>query len=134
MAGVTGTPDNDEDEAEDEDITGDMGTVSNKKSKSTSSSSKSMAILSRSTSEYDTCAPDKSVEFDPVQGNPYISLVFCLTWLASSSIAFYRYALLLLRKSEGEQRMSNQSQSDNDDDVRIETTNLLQQKSHKRRR
>ncbi|CAF1651296.1 unnamed protein product, partial [Adineta ricciae] len=113
VAGVTGTPDNEEDE--DEDITGDIGTVSNKKSKATSSSSKSMAILSRSISEYDTCAPEKSVEFDPVQ-------------------AFYRYALLLLRKSEGEQRMSNQSQSDNDDDVRIETTHLLQQKSHKRRR
>ena len=76
MAGVTGTPNNDEDEAEDEDITGDMGTVSNKKSKPTSSSSKSMAILSRSISEYDTCAPEKSVEFDPVQGNQYISLIF----------------------------------------------------------
>jgi hypothetical protein len=59
---------------------------------------------------------------------------FYLIWLASFSIAFYRYALLLLRKSEGEQRMSNQSQSDNDDDVRIETTNVLHQKNHKRRR
>jgi hypothetical protein len=61
-------------------------------------------------------------------------LFFYLIWLASSSIAFYRYALLLLRKSEGEQRMSNQSESDNDDNVRIETTNLLHQKNHKRRR
>ncbi|UJR31003.1 hypothetical protein I4U23_018514 [Adineta vaga] len=70
VAGVTGAPEDGEDEGEDEDITGDMGTVSQKKSKSSSSlSSKSMSILSRSISEFDTCAPEKSVEFDPVQGN-----------------------------------------------------------------
>lgn len=70
MAGVTGTPENDDD-GEDEDITSDMGTVSHPKSKSAASpsSSKSVSILSRSTSEFDTCAPEKSVEFDPVQGN-----------------------------------------------------------------
>ena len=66
-------------------------------------------------------------------GERFIALFFvaCQAW---SVIAFYRYALLLLRKSEGEQRMSNQSQSDNDDDVRIKATSLLQQKNHKRRR
>ncbi|CAF5176637.1 unnamed protein product, partial [Rotaria magnacalcarata] len=74
-----------------------------------------MSILSRTTSEFDTCAPEKSVEFDPVQ-------------------AFYRYALLLLRKSEGEQRVPNKSKSNDDDDVRIDATDLLQQKNHKRRR
>jgi hypothetical protein len=46
-----------------------MGTSSKTKSKSlVSVSSKSLSILSRSISEYDTCAPEKSVEFDPVQG------------------------------------------------------------------
>jgi hypothetical protein len=42
--------------------------------------------------------------------------------------------MLLLRQSEGEQRLSNQSESDNIDYVRNETTSLLQQKNHKRRR
>ncbi len=61
---------NDDDDGEDEDITGDMGTSSKKgKSSSSSSSSKPISILSRSISEYDTCAPEKSVDFDPVQGN-----------------------------------------------------------------
>jgi hypothetical protein len=47
-----------------------MGTSSKKgKSSSSSSSSKPISILSRSISEYDTCAPEKSVDFDPVQGN-----------------------------------------------------------------
>ena len=51
-----------------------------------------------------------------------------------SSTAFYKYALLLLRKSEGDQRSSNRSQLDNDDDVRVKATDFLQQKNHKRRR
>ena len=42
--------------------------------------------------------------------------------------------MLLLRQSEGEQRLSNQSESDDIDHVRNETTNMLQQKNHKRRR
>ena len=42
--------------------------------------------------------------------------------------------MLLLRKSEGEQRLSNQSESDDLDHVRNETTTVLQQKNHKRRR
>ncbi|CAF3902190.1 unnamed protein product, partial [Adineta steineri] len=73
VAGVTGSPGDDADDVEDEDITSDMGTSSKTKSKSSSlsasSSSKSISILSRSISEYDTCTPEKSVEFDPVQGN-----------------------------------------------------------------
>jgi len=68
IAGVVQSTANDDDDGEDEDITGDMGT-SSKKGKSSSSSSKSISILSRSISEYDTCAPEKSVDFDPVQGN-----------------------------------------------------------------
>lgn len=61
---------------EDEDITDEMGQSSKKKlSKSATSlssatsASKPLSIISRTTSEYDTCAPEKSVEFDPVQGN-----------------------------------------------------------------
>jgi len=71
IAGAVQSTANDDDDVEDEDITGDMGT-SAKKGKSSSlssSSSKSISILSRSISEYDTCTPEKSVDFDPVQGN-----------------------------------------------------------------
>lgn len=46
-----------------------MGTSSLPKKSKPSVSSKSMSILTRSISEYDTCAPEKSVDFDPVQGN-----------------------------------------------------------------
>ncbi|CAF4455404.1 unnamed protein product [Rotaria socialis] len=124
VSGLTVAPGQEEDDIEDEDITDEMGKTSKKKiSKSATSlssvpspsSNKQMSILSRTTSEFDTCAPEKSVEFDPVQ-------------------AFYRYALLLLRKSEGEQRVPNKSKSNDDDDVRIDATDLLQQKNHKRRR
>jgi hypothetical protein len=73
VAGVAQSTDNEADDVEDEDITGDMGTSSKKgkspSSSSSSSSSKSISILTRSISEYDTCAPEKSVDFDPVQGN-----------------------------------------------------------------
>jgi hypothetical protein len=71
VAGITSPADNGEDDVEDEDITGDMGTSSKVKSKSSSFSSlssKSMSILSRSISEYDTCARENSVDFDPIQG------------------------------------------------------------------
>ena len=42
--------------------------------------------------------------------------------------------MLLLRKSEGEQRMPTESQPDDVHDVRNETTDLLYEKEHKRRR
>ena len=44
------------------------GTSSKTKKSKTSSSSKSISILTRTTSEFDTCTQEKSVEFDPVQG------------------------------------------------------------------
>ncbi|CAF4361320.1 unnamed protein product, partial [Rotaria magnacalcarata] len=76
VSGLTVAPGNEEDDVEDEDITDEMGKTSKKKiSKSATSlssvpspsSNKQMSILSRTTSEFDTCAPEKSVEFDPVQ-------------------------------------------------------------------
>lgn len=136
VAGVQSSND-DEDEDEDEDITDDMGAqpantnANKKKDKKSSSSSKSIAIVSRSMSEYETCGTEKSVDFDPVQGNWIFA---CGRRLVGYYLAFYRYALLLLRKSEGEQRLSSQSESDNDDYVRDETTTMLQQKINKHRR
>ncbi|CAF3103620.1 unnamed protein product [Rotaria sp. Silwood2] len=72
VAGVTQSTSNDDDDVEDEDITDEMGLSTKKKlskssSSSSSSSNKPISILSRSMSEYDTCTPEKSVEFDPVQ-------------------------------------------------------------------
>ncbi|CAF1473844.1 unnamed protein product [Rotaria sp. Silwood1] len=73
VAGVTQSTSNDDDDVEDEDITDEMGISTKKKlskssSSSSSSSNKAISILGRSMSEYDTCTPEKSVEFDPVQG------------------------------------------------------------------
>ena len=78
VAGVTGSADKEEEgDDEDEDITDDKEPSSKKKSKSATSStqsasapsgSKSMSILSRTMAEYDTCAPEKAEEFDPIQG------------------------------------------------------------------
>jgi hypothetical protein len=79
VAGVTRSvdKDGDGDDSADDDIPTDAGTSKNKKSKgSSSSSSKSISILSRTSSEFDTCTPEKSVEFDPVQGNKYIPFFF----------------------------------------------------------
>ncbi|CAF0942106.1 unnamed protein product [Rotaria sp. Silwood1] len=73
VAGVTQSTSNDDDDVEDEDITDEMGISTKKKlsksssSSSSSSSNKAISILGRSMSEYDTCTPEKSVEFDPVQ-------------------------------------------------------------------
>ncbi|CAF0808613.1 unnamed protein product [Rotaria sordida] len=75
VASVTQSTSNDDDDVEDEDITDEMGKSTKKKlsksssSSSSSSSNKPISILSRTISEYDTCTPEKSVEFDPVQGN-----------------------------------------------------------------
>jgi hypothetical protein len=73
VAGVTRSADkddDDDDDAEDEDITkdGNSPTPAKKKKSSSSSSSKAITILSRNVSEFETCTPEKSVEFDPVQG------------------------------------------------------------------
>jgi len=80
VAGVTRSVDkgdDDGDDPDDDDIPTDAGTSSKKKkSKESSSSSKSISILSRTTSEFDTCTQEKSVEFDPVQGNKYIPFFF----------------------------------------------------------
>ncbi|CAF4494898.1 unnamed protein product [Rotaria sp. Silwood1] len=83
VAGVTQSTSNDDDDVEDEDITDEMGISTKKKlskssSSSSSSSNKAISILGRSMSEYDTCTPEKSVEFDPVQGNRCIPN-FCVT-------------------------------------------------------
>ncbi|CAF1410276.1 unnamed protein product [Adineta steineri] len=91
VAGVTGSPGDDADDVEDEDITSDMGTSSKTKSKSSSlSSSKSISILSRSVSEYDTCTPEKSVEFDPVQAF-YSSICVIIPAVIATSICAIAY-------------------------------------------
>lgn len=83
VAGVTRSADketnDDEDDDEDEEISTDAGTSTKKKkskASSPSSSSKSISILSRTATEFDTCSPEKSVEFDPVQGKHPIPLFF----------------------------------------------------------
>ena len=69
VTGVTASTENDHaDQDEEEHVANKMDTKSKKKHKSSSSSSKSISILTRSISEYDTCTPEKSLEFDPVQG------------------------------------------------------------------
>lgn len=137
VAGVTRSADKDDGAAagddSDEDDDNDGGTSSKKKKTKAPSSSQSISILSRTTSEFETCSAEKAVDFDPVQGIRFLPRFFSIS-LASSSIAFYRYAMLLLRKSEGEQRLSNQSESNEFNDVRHETTDLLYEEKHKRRR
>ena len=138
VAGVTrsadkGEDDGDDDGDDDDDTSHDAGTSTKKKKSKESASSKSISILSRTTSEFDTCAPEKAVDFDPVQGTEYIPSLLA-DIILHLLIAFYRYAMLLLRQSEGEQRLPNESQSNGDDHVRNETANLLQQKNHKHRR
>jgi hypothetical protein len=64
--------DDDDDDGDDDDTSTDAGTSSKKKKSKSSSSSKSISILSRTITEFDTCTPEKSVEFDPVQGKKYI--------------------------------------------------------------
>ncbi|CAF0977020.1 unnamed protein product [Didymodactylos carnosus] len=109
-----------DDDDDDEDITLDSNiTTKQKKSSLTSSApskkGKSTTTSRRNASEFDTCIPDKPVEFDPVQ-------------------AFYRYAMLLLRKSEGKQRLSTTTKRQQfDSDLRNTTTNMLQQKNNIRR-
>ena len=77
VANLAGSKENeDEDEGDDEDITADTDPSSSKKGTSKSSSSKSISITSRTMSEFDTCAPEKSEEFDPVQGNREIFFPF----------------------------------------------------------
>lgn len=78
----------DDDDDEDEDISTDAGTSSKKKKPKSTSSSKSISILSRTISEFDTCTPEKSVEFDPVQGKLSIPVFF------SSMTGFIYYSLL----------------------------------------
>lgn len=70
VAGITKSSDNESntDDADGDDDDDDDGGGSSKTKKNKSSSSKSISILSRTTSEFDTCASEKSVEFDPVQG------------------------------------------------------------------
>ena len=93
VAGVTRSADkeasDDEEDEDDEEISSDAGTTSSKKKKPKASpSTKSISILSRTTSEFDTCTPEKSVEFDPVQGKLAIPIFF------SSMTGFIYYSLL----------------------------------------
>lgn len=71
-------------ESDDEDISSDSD--KKKKPKESTSSTKSISILTRSTSEFDTCTNDKPVEFDPVQGR-IRSLFFYpfVRWIDESS-------------------------------------------------
>ena len=70
VAGLTHSPEKEEaaEESDDEEISTDAGTSSKKKKSKDASSSKSISILSRTTSEFETCSAEKSVDFDPVQG------------------------------------------------------------------
>ena len=83
MAGVTRSADKEDaggDDSDDEEISTDAGTSSKKKKPkpSSSASSSSISILTRTTSEFETCTQEKAVEFDPVQGNDYFPF-FLLT-------------------------------------------------------
>ena len=75
VAGVTRSADKDDgggDDSDDEEIATDAGTPSKKKKSKPAavpSPSSSISILSRTTSEFETCTQEKAVEFDPVQGN-----------------------------------------------------------------
>ncbi|CAF1489957.1 unnamed protein product, partial [Adineta steineri] len=71
VAGVTRSSnkgDDDDDDTDDDDSPSDAGPTKSKKESKGSSSSKSISILSRTTSEFETCTQEKAVEFDPVQG------------------------------------------------------------------
>ncbi len=99
VAGVTRSADkedNDDDDDGDDDISTDAGTSSKTKKSKSSSSSKSISILSRTTTEFETCIPEKSVEFDPVQGKqqiPYF-LFFDMTRFIYYSLLQVRYVTL----------------------------------------
>jgi hypothetical protein len=69
VAGVTRSADKEEtvDDEDDEEISDDTAGKKKKNNKE-GSSSKSISILSRTTSEFDTCTVEKAVDFDPVQG------------------------------------------------------------------
>ncbi|CAF3372084.1 unnamed protein product [Rotaria sp. Silwood1] len=74
VAGVTRStdePEDDDDGADDDDTSTDAG-ASSKKKKTKAPSTKSISILSRTTSEFETCAAEKPVEFDPVQGSSFV--------------------------------------------------------------
>ncbi|CAF4787600.1 unnamed protein product, partial [Rotaria socialis] len=72
VAGVTRSTDEAGDNADDDDDGGDdddgpSDGAASKKKKTKSPPTKSISILSRTTSEFDTCTVEKPVEFDPVQ-------------------------------------------------------------------
>ncbi|CAF3719429.1 unnamed protein product [Adineta steineri] len=98
VAGVTRSSnkgDDDDDDTDDDDSPSDAGTTKSKKESKGSSSSKSISILSRTTSEFETCTQEKAVEFDPVQDpvnesrriHEQISQEYCLVDYPSA----YRY-------------------------------------------
>lgn len=81
VAGITRSSEDSKDSADDEGDDGDDDDTANnaagsKTKKPKSTSTKSISILSRTTSEFDTCSAEKPVEFDPVQGNTYIPFFF----------------------------------------------------------
>ncbi|CAF3162533.1 unnamed protein product [Rotaria socialis] len=93
VAGVTRSTDEAGDNADDDDDGGDdddgpSDGAASKKKKTKSPPTKSISILSRTTSEFDTCTVEKPVEFDPVQGNKYIP------FFPSGMTRFICYSLL----------------------------------------
>ena len=84
---------NDADDDDDDDDDGD----SSKTKKNKQSSNKSISILSRTTSEFETCASEKSVDFDPVQGKlpiPSDRFYFVMNGFIFYSILQVRFATL----------------------------------------